>query len=108
MKDCSTQQEVLIMTATGFASRQYNDRDTSDHSTNLPGKEKLKDACWNGLLKEILPELFFFKDPESILYLWQVKEANQFLSLEMSEYPKEVDRYLSIDPYQFMAVQDFN
>ena len=105
MKDSSTQQEVLIMTATGFASRQYNDRDTSDHSRN---QEKLKDACWNGLLKEILPEVFLFKDPESVLYLWQVKEANQFLSLEMSEYPKEIDRYLSIDPYQFMAVQEFN
>ena len=108
MKDNSTQQEVLIMTATGFASRQYNDRDTSDHSRNLPGKEKLKDACWNGLLNEMLPEVFLFKDPESVLYLWQVKEANQFLALEMSEYPKEVDRYLSIDPYQFMAVQEFN
>ena len=106
MKDSSTQQEVLIMTATGFASRQYNERDASDR--NSPAKEKLKDACWNGLLKEILPEVFLFKDPDSVLYLWQVKEANQFLSLEMSEYPKEIDRYLSIDPYQFMAVQEFN
>src|SRR5437868_2118516 len=101
MKDSSTQQEVLIMTTTGFASRQYNDRDVPDNSRNLPANEKLKDACRNGLLGEMLPEVFLFRDPGAVLYLWQVKEANEFLALEMSEYPKEIDRHLSIDPYQF-------
>ena len=108
MKSNSTQQEVLLMTGTRFASRQYSERDSSDNSKNLPGNEKLKDACWNGLLKEMLPEVFLFNDPATKLYLWQVREANQFFALEMSEYPTGINKFLSIDPYRFMSVQEYN
>lgn len=108
MKNNSTQQEVLLMTGTGFASRQYSERDTPDNSKNLPGNEKLQDACWNGLLKEMLPEIFLFSDPAAKLYLWQVREANRFFALEMSEHPTEINKYFSIDPYRFMAVQEYN
>ena len=108
MKNNSTQQEVLLMTGTGFASRQYSERDTPGNSKNLPEDEKLKDACWNGLLKEMLPEVFLFRDPTVKLYLWQVREANRFFALEMSEYPIGINKYLSIDPYRFMEVKVFN
>ena len=107
MKNNSAQQEVLLMTGTGFASRQYCERDTGN-SNNVAGNEKLKDACWNGLLMEMLPEIFLFSSPAVKLYLWQVREANQFLALEMSEYPAMGNKYLSIDPYRFMEVQEFN
>lgn len=102
------QQEVLLMTGTGFASRQVSEKDNPDNSNNPRGNEKLKDACWNGLLKEMLPEVFLFLDPSERLYLWQVREGNQFFALEMSEYPTGVNKYLSIDPYRFMEVQYFN
>ena len=108
MKDTFTQQEVLLMTSTGFASRQYTARDMPDISKNLPANEQLKDACWNGLLKEMLPEIFTFNDPALKLYLWQVREASHFLALEMSEYPGDVSKLLSIDPYRFMEVQEYN
>jgi hypothetical protein len=108
MKNKSTQQEVLLMTGTGFASRQYSERDIPDNTKNIPQNEKLKDACWSGLLKEMLPEVFFFNDPAVRLYLWQVREANRFFALEMSEYPTGINKYGSIDPYRFMAVQEYN
>ena len=108
MKNNSSQQEILLMTGTGFASRQYTEKDISDNSKNLPRNEKLKDACWNGLLKEMLPEVFLFADPEVKMYLWQVREANQFFALEMSESPMAIDKYLSIDPYRFLEVQEFS
>ena len=107
MKNNST-QEVLLMTGTGFASRQYTERDLPDNAKNLPGNEKLKNACWNGLLKEMLPEIFLLNDPAAKLYLWQVREANQFFALEMSEYPTGVNKYWSVDPYRFMEVQEYN
>jgi len=108
MKNNSTQQEVLLMIATGFASRQYSERDVPGNAKNPPVNEKLKDACWNGLLKEMIPEIFLFNDPTVKMYLWQVREANRFFALEMSEYPKGVDKYCSIDPYRFMEVQEYN
>ncbi|MEJ7586944.1 MAG: hypothetical protein WKI04_05225 [Ferruginibacter sp.] len=108
MKNNAAQQEVLLMTATRFASRQYSERDNPVQSADLPAKEKLKDYCWNGLLKDILPEVFLSIDPALKLYLWQLREANQFFALEMSEYPLGIDKSLSIDPYRFMEVQEYN
>lgn len=109
MKNNATQQEVLLMTATGFASRQYSEKDSTGYSNMQPAIEILKEACWNGLIKEMLPELFQVnKDIAGTLFLWQVREANQFVALEMGEYPTGVDKYWSIDPYRFMEVQQFN
>ena len=57
MKNNSTQQEVLLITGSSFASRQYSERETPEGSKNLSANDKLKEACWNGLLKEMLPEI---------------------------------------------------
>lgn len=108
MKNNPTQQEVLLMTGTDFASRQYCEMDTPENSKNLSGNEKLKDACWNGLLKEMLPEIFLNIDPAEKLYLWQVREANWFFALELGEYPISINRYCSINPYRFMEVKGYN
>lgn len=108
MKINATQQEVLLMTNSSFASRQYSEKDSADNSKNLPGNEKLKEACWNGLLKEMIPEIFQLNDKDTKLFLWQVREANHFFALEMSEHPTGVNKYLSIDPYRFMEVKGFS
>ena len=108
MKNIITHQEILLMTGTGFASRQYTEKDNSNNSGVADAKEKLKDACWDGLLKEMLPEIFTVAESESKLYLWQVREANEFFALEMAEYPIVINNYLSVDPYRFMEVQEFN
>lgn len=107
MKNNSTQQEVLLMTGTSFSERQYRERETPDGSKSFSGKEKLIEACWDGLLKEMLPEIFLFNNSAE-LYLWQVREANQHFMLEMGNYPTWIDENLSIDPYRFMNVQEYN
>lgn len=108
MKTSTTQQEVLFIINSSFASRQYSEKDSTGEDKNLLGNEKIKDACWNGLIKEMIPEIFQPEDKAVKLFLWQVREANQFLALEMSEYPTGVNKYLSIDPYRFMEVKTLN
>ena len=109
MKKNITQQEVLLITGTGFSSRQYCENDDgTGNSKNLSENEKLKEACWNGLLKDILPEVFLLSGPEAKLYLWQMREALHFFALEMGEQPSEIDIYFSIDPYSFMEMQAYN
>jgi len=105
MKATSTQQEILLMTGTSFANRQSQDKSDNEKSRNLSEKERLEEACWNGLLKEMLPEVFTEIDKEKELYLWQIKEASSFIELELAEFPEEKDRYLSLDPYVFLPVQ---
>ena len=103
-----TQQEVLLLTGTGFTSRQYCDKDPTDSAKNASENERLQEACWNGLLKEMLPEAFVLSSPEAKLFLWQLREAKHFFALEMGEFPAEIDHFYSIDPDCFMNLQSFN
>ncbi len=98
----STQQEVLLITESGFASRQYAEKDNSEYNNNLSQQERLREACWNGMLKDMLPELFLMSGQEHKLFLWQMREAHHVLAMQMAEEPVEVDYYSSIDPYCFM------
>jgi hypothetical protein len=100
------QQEILLITGTSFSAHQLCELD-DNHSTDSE-KEKLEEACWNGLLSEILPEVFRQPCNTKKLYLWDVKEAEHFIELELSEYPELTDKHFSIDPYSFLQVQSAN
>ncbi len=104
----TAQQEVLLVIASGFASRQYCEKEGNESSKNETQAEKFKDACWNGMLKEILPELFFRAGLETPLFLWQMRECKHVLTLEMAEEPCEIDFQCSIDPYCFLELQGYN
>lgn len=103
----STQQEVLLITGSGFANRQYQEKDNTENLKNLSQEERLKEACWNGMLKDMLPELFF-QTWNAKLFLWQMREAQHFIAMEMAEEPVDIDYYASIDPYCFMTKQGFS
>jgi hypothetical protein len=103
METKHAQQEILLMTGTSFSTRQLCEmNDTKNAMSEI---EKLEEACWNGLLSEMLPEIFQQPCNTKKLYLWDVKEAKHFIEIELSEYPELSDEYLSIDPYTFLQVQ---
>ncbi len=104
MKTNSTQQEILLITGTNFSSRQCSKKDEGDQ-TNLTEKEQLEEACWNGMLQDMLPEIYEQPSGNRKLYLWQIREASSFLGLELGELPAQKDYHLSIDPYLFTTVQ---
>jgi hypothetical protein len=105
MKANSTQQEILLMTGTRFSARQCCEKNDATNPKQLTEKEQLEEACWNGLLKEMLPELCEQPSGFKKLYLWQIREAGSFIELELGDVPGEKERYLSIDPYSFLPVQ---
>lgn len=98
------QQEILLITGTKFSSRQcwqkINDKGRMDSEI-----DQLQDACWNGLLKEMLPEIYLSNKE---VYLWQIKENKCGLEIELGELPSEVDSFYSIDPYIFLECQSMN
>jgi hypothetical protein len=96
-----TQQEVLLNMDTQFAHRQWADKDASG-SSNLTAIEKLEKACWDGLVKELIPELDITLESNKNLRLWQVHETHSFLALDFYEYPGPKEKEASIDPYLFM------
>lgn len=105
MKKATAQQEILLMTGTRFSSRLWCDKDENGNEKNMSPEESLKEACWNGLLKEMLPELCQPFIGEKKLFLWQVREANSFIELDLAEEPGETEKYFSINPYCFVPKQ---
>jgi hypothetical protein len=106
MKTTTTQQEILIFTNTRFSSREWVKKDENDKS-NLSPKEQLKDACWNGLITELLPEICE-KTYDPNVTLWEINEANSFLALQFGELNGKLDNEFSINPYASLESQHFN
>lgn len=101
MANQSTQQEILLVTGSGFAQRPYAEKDSSETAKSLSQQEKFKEACWNGLLKEMMPEVFAINSSEEKIFLWQMRECKHVLALEMASGPCDINLTASIDPYCF-------
>ena len=108
METNSIQQEILLMTGTTFSQMPWSKKDDADNTSHLTDKEQLEEACWNGLLHDMLPEICEYAVDGKKLYLWQVREAASFLEIEMGEIPAEKESYFSIDPYSFMPAKSYN
>jgi hypothetical protein len=102
------QVEVLLVTGTSFLAGNWIKKDENPTGSHLSEMEELQEACWNGLLETMLPEVCIKPPNGGILYLWDVKEAKSFLELELSEVPLPIDRRLSITPHSFLCYQDYN
>jgi hypothetical protein len=102
------QVEVLLITGTSFLAENWIKKDDNPADRHLSEIEQLQEACWNGLLETMLPEVWIKPANDGILYLWDIKEAQSFLELELSEVPLPIDRRLSITPHSFLSYQGYN
>ena len=93
------------MTGTSFSSREIQENNESSGKKNLSEIERLEDACWNGLVQQMLPEIVQKSATDKNLYLWEVKEGSSFLELQLGEIPTEGDQYYSINPYSFLKYE---
>ena len=105
MKTASIQQEIVLFTGTHFASLQAEPKDETPNKAPLNEAEQLEMACWNGMIPAMLPEICEHSADGSDLYLWDIKEGQQFITLDLAEFPVPKDRYFSIDPYNFLREQ---
>jgi hypothetical protein len=99
-----TQLEILLNTEAYLLAKDWclkNDTGKPDTRTE---KEKLEEAVWNGVLRDLIPELFDSKD----LTLWKVRNMGTCFELELSSYPAAADKYTSINPSLFLPVQEWN
>ena len=104
----STQQEILLMTGTSFSASQWCEKDESTDNKRLTEKERLEEACWHGMVKDMLPELFRQPKNSPKIFLWQIQEGKSFLELDLGETPFKKDRYYSIDPYSFLNEKHYS
>ena len=57
MKTNSTQREILLITNNSFAQREWCSREIT-HEKSMTSQEQMEEVCANGLIYEILPEIF--------------------------------------------------
>ena len=105
MKANATQMEVLILTGTSFSANQLSDKNEPGTKPGRSEKEMLTEACWNGLLPAMLPELCEQLPANKKIYLWEIKEADAFIELEIGELQEDKDKYFSVNPYAFLPEQ---
>ena len=97
------QLEILLLTNTRFSSRQFCEKNGAANQ-NISSKNKnLEAACWNGLFKEMLPELYMDPRIRQKLILWKVVKGEHFLNLEYGDQPQIKEKHLSLDPYYFLG-----
>lgn len=89
-------QEILIAHSSDFFSRAFFMKERASQFENMPPKEQLAEACWNGVLRDILPEI------TTDLHLNQINEGNKFLNVCLGEEGESHSVSFSINPYYFL------
>jgi hypothetical protein len=108
MEEQLKQQEVLLLTGTSFSARQRIENEEARNSRAIDENEQLEEACWNGLLPVMLPEIFADILSNKPVYIWKIREGAAFLEVEISDIPRDLDAYYSLDPYAYAITRNYN
>jgi hypothetical protein len=104
----TVQQEILLFTNNSFSQQLLCEKQITEGSKQLSQMEQLEAACWNGLLGELLPEIVEQPGNADKFFLWEIRQGEASLHIQLSESSVHLDMQDSIDPYLFMANQLLN
>ena len=88
-------QEILLMHNSRFFSKELNEKENPVDGKRLSREEQIAEACWNGLIRETLPEI------STSLSLIEVEEGSVFLCLQFGENGQRIEKEFSLNPYLF-------
>lgn len=103
MKNKSTNQEILLMSNTSFFKREWSELNSNKNDKLLSQKEKLIHLCWNGMLKEIIPEIIEHGNDKKALTLWEINQSGNMLDLRYGDIDEEMNDEWSVNPYVFLT-----
>ena len=102
MKQEIIQYEILLNTGAGFARRGFSSKNKeNENGQNLSAADELEMVCWDGMIGELLPELFQNGICPPAIFTWQILHGKHFLIINMCATPFIADYKTSIDPYFF-------
>lgn len=108
MKTNTIQQEVLLATTTTLSKREWCSRDASENRQFLSHKEVLEEACWNGLLNELLPEIMEKSATGKRLILRNIRGGKYSLAIELGEFSQAIEKQYSINSNSFLPAMTYN
>ena len=107
MKTLATQQEILLIKGSAFSQNEWIEKD-ADSNKRISTSEQLENACWNGMLDEMFPEILVKSEDGKKLFVWYVHQCESFLQVELSEAPEKIEQEFSINPYVFLPAVFYN
>lgn len=108
MKNISTNQEILLLSNSSYFKRDWVELTGSKKDKQLSQKEQLIMLCWNGMLKEMIPEIFQMKAGKKPLTLWEINESGNMLDLRFGDMDEEMNDEWSINPYVYLTFANPN
>jgi len=102
MEPIYAQQEILLLTGTTLAATNSCKTDETEGKKNPSASERLEEACWNGVLRELLPEVYLQPGEGRQVFLWQIREGESFLEINLGEVPLPIDKDYSLIPHYFI------
>jgi hypothetical protein len=108
MRRNTISREILLVTASSFAQREFCEKDSAETTNNLSYAEQLEIACWNGLFIELFPEIMNESPNEEKIYLWEVVMSDSYLKLSLGSCNPEFEKIFTIDPSEFLTEKELN
>ena len=106
MKPITINQEALLFTGTSFSNRPLCDKGPTSPNKLQIQSEQLQEACWSGLLFDLLSDLAGNVPVKS--FVWEVIPAKTFIRVNIGTAPTPVEQTTSIDPYVLLPLKNFN
>lgn len=108
MKHINLNQEILLNSNSSFFKRDYCEQNAKPQQKKLSQKERVANMCWNGLLRELLPEICDTDVHEKPLTLWEINETQHLLDLRLGEADENLNDGYSINPYVYLTLMEYN
>ena len=103
MKPSMISQEVLLFTGTSFSKKEFCGLDPfNNRSGSHSLVEALENACWTGMLYEMLPELSTCTLCDMKIFIWNILSAKHFILICQGTHPQPVTNETSVDPHLFL------
>lgn len=100
------QKEILLVTTNSFAQREWCSKEIYNYD-KMTAQEQMEEVCANGLIYEILPEVF--EAPESAkLYLWMMQPGFSFIQLQYGASPFAIKKSASLNPHEWLSCSCYN
>ena len=108
MKRFSTNQEILLLSNSSFFKRDWAERNNTESNKKLSQNEQLMQHCWNGMLRELIPEIMETGRSKKPLSLWEVNELDHLIDLRYGDHDEFINNELSVNPYVFAKFRCLN
>lgn len=106
MKQKDANYEVLLFTHTRFSKKQFCEK--NNNQVDNAGSGQLQNACWNGLVFEILPDMIKPSELKNPVYTWNVIAAENFIEIKIGAFPYSVEGADSLNPHLFFPERNLN